>query len=270
MSEEASALYFGSVVHQRFTPRRHRLNYSMFQALIDLDQAPALGRRLRLFSHNRLNVFSFHDRDHGAGEGRLRPWVEATAAKAGVDLAGGKILLLCMPRMFGHVFNPLSIYFCHAADGTLAAMIYEVNNTFGERHSYVMPAPASIRGVIRQTCAKALHVSPFMAMEMTYDFLIAPPGPAISTTVHGADAGGARVITAIFRGRRHPFSDGMLMRALVAFPLLTLKVVLAIHWEAVRLLVKGVRLRPRPPSPTGPITACPMAWADSTAPVENR
>ncbi len=136
----ASCLYVGEVVHQRVRPSRHRLRYRVFSALLDLDELPQLDRRLRLFGHNRLNIFSFLDRDHGDGTGApLRPWVEHHLERAGIELAGGAIRLLCYPRLFGYVFNPLSVYFCHRADGALAAMIYEVNNTFGERHSYLIP-----------------------------------------------------------------------------------------------------------------------------------
>jgi len=250
----ASALYAGFVTHQRFAPTRHRLRYAMFQMLLDLDEAPTLGRDLRLFSHNRFNVFSFYDRDHGDGrEGSLRSYVEETLAQAGIA-AGGAIQLLCMPRLFGHVFNPLSLYFCRWPDGTLAAMLYEVNNTFGQRHSYLIAAPPDDGGPIRQSCAKAFHVSPFMDMAMIYDFTVTPPGDALTTAVNGRDRQGAPVIAAIFTGRRKALTDGALFQALFAYPLLTLKVVAAIHWEALKLILKGVRMRPIPPPPSETVT----------------
>jgi DUF1365 family protein len=231
----------------------------MFQMLFDLDETASLGRRLRLFSHGAFNLASFHDRDHGDGRaGPLRGWVEETLARAGMPIEGGRILLLCMPRILGHVFNPLSIYFCHRRDGALAAMLYEVNNTFGERHSYLIPVidPAADRlgEPIRQSCAKAFHVSPFMDMAMTYDFQITRPGETLATTVHGKDASGALLIAAAFTGVRVELSDASLARALRRHPLLTLKVVAAIHLEAARLALKGLRLRPRPPAPGEPVT----------------
>jgi DUF1365 family protein len=227
----------------------------MFQILLDLDEAPALGQALRLFSHDRFNIFSFHDRDHGDGRsGTLRSWVEDTIAQAGISLNGGPIRLLCMPRLFGHVFNPLSIYFCHRSDGTLAAMLYEVNNTFGQRHSYLIPASPDDLGGVRQSCPKAFHVSPFMDMSMTYDFTVTAPGETITTAVNGRGQDGAPVIVTAFTGRRRPLTDRVLLRALFAYPLLTLKVVAAIHWEALKLLLKGVRMRPIPPAPTQPVT----------------
>jgi uncharacterized protein len=251
----ASALYAGAVAHQRLTPTRHRLRYSMFQILFDLDETPALSSRLRLFSHNRFNLFSFHDRDHGDGRsGGLRAYVEETLGALGIALGGGAIRLLCMPRLFGHVFNPLSIYYCHRADGTLAAMLYEVNNTFGERHSYLIAVAPDDGGPIRQSCEKAFYVSPFMDMAMTYDFKVTAPGDAVTTTVSGSAPDGSPIIIAAFAGRRRELTDRVLFHALFAYPLLTLKVVAAIHFEALKLILKGMRIRPRPPAPTQAVT----------------
>ena len=136
----ASALYFGTVVHARFRPKRHDLRYRVFAMLLDLDELEALGRTSRLFSHNRFNLFSFLDRDHGPGDGQpLRQWITGVLVDAGIDIGRGAIRVLCYPRILGYVFNPLSIYFCHRPDGSLAAVLYEVNNTFGQRHSYLLP-----------------------------------------------------------------------------------------------------------------------------------
>ena len=255
MNALASGLYAGAVTHQRFAPKAHRLRYSMFQVLFDLDETPTLSRRLRLFSHNRFNLYSFFDRDHGDGRaGPLRAWVEETLAAAGIALDGGAIRLLCMPRLFGHVFNPLSIYYCHRADGSLAAMLYEVNNTFGERHSYLIAAPPGADGPIRQSCRKAFHVSPFMDMAMTYDFKVTLPGQSVVTTVNASDARGEPILAAAFSGHRRELTDRVLFHALFAYPLLTLKVVAAIRFEAVKLILRGVRLRPRPPAPVHAVT----------------
>lgn len=256
MNASASGLFVGVVNHERFTPRRHQLRYRMFQTLLDLDEIPALASGRRWFSHNRFNLFSFHDRDHGDGQSApLRSYVERVLAAGGVTQNGGQVLLLCMPRIFGHVFNPLSIYFCHDADGAISAMIYEVNNTFGQRHSYLIPAaPDRSGGDIIQSCDKALYVSPFMDMAMTYDFRVTPPGDRIATTIHGRGVDGELIIAASFSGARRALSDRNLLATLIHYPLLTLKVVAAIHWEAVKLALKGLRLRPRPPAPSQPIS----------------
>ena len=250
----ASAVYLGAVTHQRFAPRRHHLRYAMFEMLFDLDETPTLSRRLRLFSHDAFNLVSFHDRDHGDGRASLRSWVEETLDRAGAPIDGGRILLLCMPRILGHVFNPLSIYFCHHRDGALAAMLYEVNNTFGERHSYLIPVTNPAGQPIRQSCAKAFHVSPFLDMAMTYDFQITPPGETLATTVHGRDATGALLIAATFTGVHSEVTDATLAHAVLTHPLLTLKVVAAIHFEAAKLLLKGLRLHPHPPAPSEPVS----------------
>ena len=250
-----SALYLGFVSHQRFAPRAHSLRYAMFQTLLDLDELDALAGRLRWFSRGRFNLLSFHDADHGDGRAApLKDYVVETLAKAGIDLAGGGVQILCMPRMLGFAFNPLSIYFCRRADGALAAMLYEVNNTFGQRHGYLIPVEHRQGGPIRQSCAKAFHVSPFMDMAMTYQFHLREPDETLTTTIEGAGADGARLITATFAGQRQPITDGAVISALFAYPLLTLKVVAGIHWEAVKLIFKGLRLRPQPAAPAERVT----------------
>jgi DUF1365 family protein len=250
----ASGLYDGAVVHQRLSPRRHRLRYRLFQLLVDLDALPALDRRLRLFGHNRAAVFSLHDRDHLAGAPTpLRGQIEAMLGDAGIDLAGGRIQLLCMPRVLGYVFNPLSVFYCHRASGGLAAVVLEVNNTFGERHCYVIEAGADGR-VVRSGCAKRFFVSPFLGLDMSYDFRLAAPGAAVATAILARDGDGAPVLSAAFSGRRRDLDDRTLAAAFVSHPLLTLKVVLAIHWEAAKLLTKGVRLRVKPAPPSAPVT----------------
>jgi DUF1365 family protein len=256
----ADGLYVGEVVHERFAPRRHRLSYRIFQLLIDIDAAPTLAKRLKLFSYNRPGLFSLHDKDHGDGGGRsLRAFAEESLKQAGLALPGGQILIQCMPRVLGYVFNPLTLFYCHDAEGRLAAMIYEVHNTFGQRHSYVIPvaedegAPADA-GKVRQSCGKVFHVSPFMGMDMSYHFTIGAPGETVSTVIQGLGADGRPLIFAAFKGARRPLSDGQLLRLFVTYPLMTLKVTAAIHIEAVRLLLKGLRLQPAPPAPAGPVT----------------
>ncbi len=240
-----SALYRGTVVHQRFKPRRHRLRYRLAQMRFDLDAMPAL----RLFSHNRFNLVSFHDRDHLDGSGgSLRGQVEHALTEAGLRPDGGAIRLLCMPRILGHAFNPISVFFCHRRDGRLLALLYEVNNTFGQRHSYLIPVEDPDAATIRQQCDKAFYVSPFMRMDMTYAFRVVPPGETTAVVVHGDDAEG-RVITASFTGTRGDLSDAALAGMLLRHGLLSLKVLGAIHWAAVRLWLKGLRIQPRPPAP---------------------
>lgn len=243
-----SAIYRGSVVHERVRPKRHRLSYAVFSLLLDLDELPELDRRLPLFGHNRWAPLSFHDRDHGPTTGEpLRPWVEARLHEAGLVADGGPIRLLCYPRVFGYVFNPLSVYFCYRRDGSLAAILYEVCNTHRERHTYVIPVEPSARGVVRQSCGKLLYVSPFNAMEANYLFRVIPPAEAVSVVIRQEDAEGL-LLAASFRGRRRAMTGRGLARALAAYPLLTLKVTAAIHWEALRLWLKGLPVFPHSPA----------------------
>jgi DUF1365 family protein len=249
-----SGLYRGVVTHARLRPRPHRLRYRLFMTLLDLDELPALDRRLRLFGHNRRGLISFHDKDHLAGTGDLKAEVLAALDRAGVDLHGGSVRVLCMPRVLGFVFNPISVYYCHRADGAVAAMLYEVNNTFGQRHSYLIPVTGGGGdGSIRQACDKGFHVSPFMDMALRYRFKTAAPDEDVMLAVDADDALGPMIVTG-FRGRRHEMTDAGVLGAFLAHPLLALAVLAAIHWEAVKLLLKGLRLKPSPPAPEETVT----------------
>lgn len=253
-----AALYFGTVVHQRLRPVRHELRYRVFSMLLDLDEIPALARRLRLFSHNRFNLFSFHDRDHGTRRAEPpRPHVEAQLARAGIALEGGPIRLLCFPRVLGYVFNPLSIYFCHHRDGSLRAVLYEVSNTFGEQHGYLIPVAAG-DGIVRQSCDKLFYVSPFMEMACRYEFRLAPPDEQLTVFIRQSDREGP-ILHASLEGQRAPVSDGALLGAFLRYPLMTLKVIAGIHWEALRLWRKGLRIVPRPAAPLEAVTICETA-----------
>ena len=252
----ASSLYRGLVTHRRVRPREHRLSYRVFWLLLDLGEIDALDRGLRLFSRNRFNLLSFHDRDHGDGSGGpLRPQIEAYLGRAGIDLHGGAIRLLTMPRVLGYVFNPISLYYCHRADGGLAAVVYEVTSTFGVRHAYVIPIRDEDQqaGLIRQGAAKALYVSPFMGMEMDYDFRGRAPGERLELVIDGLDAEGL-LITAALSAQRRDLTDANLLAATLAMPLLTLKVVAAIHWEALKLWLKRIPLTRQPPPAWDPVS----------------
>lgn len=247
-----SAIYRGAVVHTRLRPVRHRLRYPIFSLLLDLDEIPALAARLRCFSAGRFNLFGFSATDHLAGDATpLRAQVEAALAQAGIDLAGGRILLLAMPRVLGFVFNPLSLFWCHDAAGRLRAVLYEVNNTFGERHSYLIPVQGD--GPPRQECAKAFYVSPFMEMGLRYRFRLAPPGARVVVSIDVADAQGT-VLAAALTARRQDLTDAALLRGFLRHPALAAQVLGAIHWQAARLWRKGLRPHPRPAPPPQPIS----------------
>lgn len=248
-----SALYTGVVTHHRLRPKAHRLHYSVFYMLLDLDEVDALADRLHLFSHNRFNLFSFHDRDYGdAAATSPRGGVERHLREAGIE-HGGPVRLLTMPSILGYAFNPISVYFCYRTDNSLSAILYEVNNTFGQRHNYLIPVPAGERPPIRQESGKSFYVSPFMTMDMVYSFLVVPPGANLAVSVIGRDTTGPLIIAKLAATRRD-LSDAALARAFCAYPLLTLKVIVGIYWEALLIRLKGIRLHDRPSPPDQSVT----------------
>ncbi len=251
---DAAALYFGEVMHARLKPMGHRFSYRVMSLLIDLDRLDAADRQSRLFGVNRAALYSFNEKDHGERDGgSLRQYAQRRAAEHGIDLGGGRVLLLCYPRLLGFTFNPLSVYFCYRADGALALMIYEVRNTFGDIHAYVLPVqPGELSPAgIRQQQDKLFYVSPFLDMPMRYHFRVSPPGPEVKLRILETDRA-APMLAATFHGRRRELKSAPLLRSLFALPLVTFKIVAAIHWEALRLWIKGARLVPRPVVPSLP------------------
>jgi uncharacterized protein len=234
-----SALYTGHVAHNR--PGKHRLRYRVFMLAVDLDELPALDRQLKLFSHNRAGLMALFDRDHAAKvNAPLKPQIEAKLREARVGWDGGRIVLLTMPRLLNYVFNPLSVYFCWRRAGSLAALVHEVSNTFGERHFYVLPLRVTPNGQIAQACEKEFCVSPFLEMGLSYEFRVTPPGErtVVAMTVRrGEDV----ALTASFAGERRELTDANLLRAWLGNPLMTVAVIAGIHWEALKMWTKGVR-----------------------------
>ena len=254
MSRLHSCLYIGRVMHHRLTPRRHRFSYRAMTMLFDLDELAMLDRRFALFGHNRSRPIAFHDVDHGPRDGSdLRAWVEGQMAALGYAVPGGAIRILCLPRLFGYAFNPISVWFCHDRDGRLAMTLYEVANTFGERRSYLLPVEPGADGVLRQTCRKAFHVSPFLAVEGGYRFRLAPPGEELSLQIRHVVDGETRLV-ALQTGRRVAMEDGGLAGALLRFPLMTAKVIAAIHFEALRLWLKRVPFHRHAPATAAEVT----------------
>jgi DUF1365 family protein len=246
-SDAAAALYFGKVMHARLKPFAHRFSYRVMSLLIDVDRLGEADRMSHLFGVNRAAVQSFHERDHGPRDGSsLRVFAQRTAAARGIDLTAGRVLLLCYPRLFGYAFNPLSIYYCFSADGELTLLIYEVRNTFGEMHHYVLPVgqEQGRATMIRQQQDKLFYVSPFIADTMRYQFRVSPPGGRLQIHILETDADGP-LLAATFSGKRRTLSSRALLAASVLLPLVTFKIIGAIHWQALRLWLKGAKLVPR-------------------------
>ena len=241
-TEDAPAtLYFGRVIHARSRPRKHRFAYKVFSMLVDIDRLEEVARRSALFSLNRFNLFSFYERDHGPRDGSpLRAHINRLMADASLP-APAQVKLLCYPRILGYVFNPLSVYYCYGAEGRMSALIYQVHNTFGDVHSYVAPVAGAERQgrVIRQSRDKNLHVSPFVGMAASYHFALDDPHETIGIRIRETDQDGPFLL-ATFDGKARRFSTASLLTAFGRYPLMTLKVMGAIHFEALRLWLKGV------------------------------
>lgn len=258
MSGLRSCVYTGQVVHKRLTPRRHAFSYRVFALCLDVDEIDRLARELRLFSRSRWNLLSFHDADHGAGDGTtVGAHARALLDAAGLADCSARVELVCYPRVLGFVFNPLSVYFGYDVGGRLGAIVYEVTNTLGERRSYVIRVEeVSVDGVVAQRCAKELYVSPFTAAAGGYGFHVVPPGERLVIGVDFRQEERA-VLKTHFRGDRHALSDRAIGRLLLRYPLMTLKVVAGIHLEALRLWLKGVPVQRYHASPRYAVTLVP-------------
>ena len=252
MSDPAGFLYTTRVMHRRLVAPLHRFVYRLFYLLLDIDRLDELDRGLRLFSRNRFNLVAFHDRDHGNGErGGLRGWAEALLAASGVRLDGGRIRLLCLPRVLGFAFNPLAIWYCQHRDGSLRAIIAEVRNTFGEKHCYVLASggrPLTYEGPHAKD--KCFHVSPFLDLVGQYQFRFAEPAGSLRVLIHETREG-TPILGATLAGERRALGDGALLRQVARMPWMALKVVAGIHWEALKLWLRGARFhrKPAPPEP---------------------
>ena len=243
-----SAIYAGHVLHARSRPKKHTLRYSVFSLLIDLEEIDDLNSGMRLFGYNKAALYSVQDADHGNGQtGQLRAWVEERLVAAGLERRDWTIRMLCYPRILGYVFNPLTVYFCYRAEDDLAAVLYEVCNTFNERHTYVIPVESGAAGILRHRCAKQMYVSPFMPMNCEYNFRISPPSEDVAINIGESDPDGP-MLFATFSGKRRPLSDRALLRMLLTYPLMTMKVMGGIHWEALRLWWKGVPIHRHEPA----------------------
>jgi DUF1365 family protein len=250
-----TCLYFGNVMHARLRPFRHRFVYGVFSMLVDLEALPEIDRTSRLFGFNRVRLFSFDDADHGARDGTSTlAWVRARLAEAGLEAAGARIFALCFPRILGYVFNPITVYYAYDAAGRLGAILYEVKNTFGDQHGYLIPVdPDRAAGApVIQRAAKRFHVSPFIDMRAAYRFRVDEPEDRLALLIR-EDMPEGELLVASQTAKRVAWSDANLLRAFFRYPLLTAKIMGAIHWEALRLWVKGATYHPRPSPPDDPV-----------------
>ncbi|MDR3417653.1 MAG: DUF1365 domain-containing protein [Nevskia sp.] len=251
---DTACLYACRVMHRRRVAPLYRFVYRVFYLLLDIDRIGEAGRGVRFFSRNRFNLLAFHDRDHGDGGGDLRGWAERVLAGGGIDLAGGRIRLLTLPRLLGHAFNPISLWYCEHRDGTLRAVIAEVNNTFGERHCYLLGADgAPMAYETRHEKDKCFHVSPFFGASGRYRFTFGEPRERVRVAIHET-RDGLPLLDATVAGERLPLRDGAILKLAARMPLMTLKVVAGIHWEALKIWIRGGRFHRKPEPPALEIT----------------
>lgn len=243
-----SAIYTGTVRHARYTPARHRFSYRVFSLYLDVDDLDARTNLPALLSVNRFNLFSIKLKDHGPKDATgLRPFIDNLLAKRGLP-APERIFILCYPRIMGYAFNPLTVYYC-LNEGAVSALVYEVRNTFGDDHIYIVPVGA--RGnetSLSHSRDKQMHVSPFIDMNATYHFSAPLPDDALRLVIRETQ-NNAPLLIASFAGQRRPLTSRQLLRTFFAYPMMTLKVVAAIHFEAGRLFLKNVPFISRPAPP---------------------
>lgn len=239
-----SAIYVGKVRHTRLAPFTHDFEYRVYYGLFDLDELPRLDRKLRLFSTRRANLFRFDSSKHGAAKPvALRANIEDLLAEAGTALDGGRIEVLAFFKVLGYVFDPISVWYCYGPDDELRAVIHEVRNTFGDKHLYVVPIEGD--GDMRHRFDKQLHVSPFNAMEQQYSFTMTAPSERLAVGIEVSDEEGLMLRVGLRLSRR-PLTDWQLVKVFLTHPLVTLKAISGIHWQAFRLWRKGARYRPVP------------------------
>ena len=236
-----SCIYIGNVIHKRFKPKKHFFKYSVFSLFLDLDEINELDQQIPFFSYNKFNILSFFDKDHGYRDGSsIKDWLIHLLQKKNISTINIKIKILCYPRIFGYVFNPLSVFFIYDADSNPIAILYEVKNTFGEQHTYVFNIDIKNKQILNN-CKKKFYVSPFMDLESKYFFKVLIPNERLSVIIDQRDKEG-KLLFASQDGERVKLSSKNLLISYLKNPLMTLKIISAIHYEALKLWMKGIKL----------------------------
>ena len=234
-----SSIYNGTVIHKRFKPKIHFFKYKVFSLLIDLSDLNYLNKKISFFSYNGFNLISFFDKDHGDRDGSsLIDWVKKNLTENNINSENIRIKLLCYPRIFGYVFNPLSVFFVYDHNENLISILYEVKNTFGEQHTYVFKAENN--NLLQHNCSKKFHVSPFIEMNCNYFFKILRPSDKISVVIDQYQFN-EKILFASQDGKRVDFNSKELLKSYLKHPLMTFKIISAIHFEAFKLWIKGIR-----------------------------
>ena len=235
-----SSIYNGTVIHKRFQPKNHFFKYSVFSLLIDLSEIEILNKRIKFFSFNSFNIISFYEKDHGQRDGSsLVEWVKKNLDQNNINYKDIRIKLLCYPRILGYVFNPLSVFFVYDSNEKLIAILYEVKNTFGEQHTYIFKIKNDAN-FFQHNCSKKFHVSPFIEMNCNYFFKILKPGEKMSVIIDQYQLD-EKILYASQDGKRVDFTSKELLKSYLKHPLMTFKIISAIHYEAFKLWTKGIK-----------------------------
>ena len=235
-----SSIYNGTVIHKRFKPKVHFFKYSVFSLLIDLSELDYLNKKIKFFSYNKFNLVSFYEKDHGNRDGSsLVSWVKKNLDDNNINSENVKIKLLCYPRILGYVFNPLSVFYIYDENEKLACILYEVKNTFGEQHTYIFKVDND-QNPYQHNCSKKFHVSPFIEMNCNYFFRLLKPSEKISVIIDQYQDN-EKILYASQDGNRVNFTSIELIKSYLKHPLMTLKIILAIHFEAFKLWAKGIK-----------------------------
>lgn len=233
-----SALYECTVMHHRLEPLKNRFVYRIFMFALDLDELDTLQGRLRLFSRNRFNIFSFRDADHlQLGKATIKENLQEFVQKNGIQTELGKVLLITHVRMFGYVFNPVSFYYCYDMNGEPLCAVPEVGNTFGEQKPYLLKSEDRTEHGFRKRMTKFFYVSPFIALDAEFDFRLNLPGETLQVNIDDWKEGRRFFVTAV-TGQRRPLTDARLLWYVLRFPFITLQVIGLIHWQAMKLYIK--------------------------------
>ena len=235
-----SNIYEGKVIHKRFKPKYHYFKYNVFSLFLDLDEINLIQKKIKIFSNNSFNILSFFDKDHGPRDGsNLKNWVIENLKLNNIKFENIKVKLLCYPRIFGYVFNPLSIFFVYDNYSKIIAVLYEVKNTFGEQHTYIFKVEDE--NIITNSCDKKFFVSPFIEMKSKYRFRIIKPEKKLSVSIDQSDMEG-KLLYASQDGVAKEINNKNMLLSYISHPLMTFKVIAAIHFEALKLWLKGVKL----------------------------
>jgi DUF1365 family protein len=235
-----SSIYNGTVIHKRFKPKIHYFKYKVFSLLIDLSELENLSKKIKFFSHNKFNLLSFYEKDHGGRDGSsLVSWVKKRLEDNNINSEKVKIRLLCYPRILGYVFNPLSVFYIYDESEKLVCILYEVKNTFGEQHTYIFKVEND-QNLYQHNCPKKFHVSPFIEMNCKYFFRLLKPGEKISIIINQYQTD-EKILYASQDGQRVDFNTNELIKSYLKHPLMTFKIISAIHFEAFKLWIKGIK-----------------------------